>query len=217
MSSCRVSLWAGVTATVLVATVQPSRSEDRPLRIVTFGTSLTARGAWQDALARAIQPCVARPVEVEILARSGASSAWALTAVADVVALRPDIVLIEFSANDAALDRWILPSTSEANLRTIIARLRHGSTVPRIVLMAMNPVIGLRGVLRPFLNYYYDIYARVAAQEGLTFIDHRPGWRALSVSELAAALPDGSHPRSEIATRIIVPAIKEALFPHCGA
>ncbi|MFG5121786.1 SGNH/GDSL hydrolase family protein [Methylorubrum sp. POS3] len=200
---------------VMMLVSKATLAKDAPLRVVAFGTSLTARGGWQDALAQTLERCGGRAVTVETIARVGATSRWALEAVADVVARRPDIVLVEFAVNDAALNRLMLPSQSESNLRRIVAVLKSGSPPPRIVLMAMNPVIGLRGAIRPFLDRYYDINARIAESEGLMFVDHRPSWKKLSASELASALPDGSHPRPETASRLIVPALGAALFPDC--
>ncbi|CAO4157338.1 SGNH/GDSL hydrolase family protein [Methylorubrum extorquens] len=204
-----------VAAFVSMLVTETASANDAPLRVITFGTSLTARGGWQGALAQTLERCTGRAVTVETLARVGATSRWALEAVADVTARHPDIVLVEFAVNDAALNRFMLPSTSEANLRRIVAVLKAGSRPPRILLMAMSPVIGLRGTIRPFLDRYYDINARVAEAEGLMFVDHRPAWRKLSAGELASALPDGSHPRPETASRLIVPAVQAALFPNC--
>jgi hypothetical protein len=82
--------------------------------------------------------------------------------------------------------------------------------------MAMNPTLGLRGVIRPYLNAYYDIYQKVASDMNLTFIDHRPDWARMPHDMLVRALPDGSHPVVEIARDIIVPNVRRALFPDCS-
>lgn len=196
--------------------IAPSTAAGFPLKIATFGTSLTAKGGWQDALRVALETCTGGPVVVETIAKSGASSRWALTVVADVLALKPDIVLVEFSANDAALDRLLPLAWSEANIRKIVRQLRSGAPNARIALMAMNPVIGMRGAIRPFLDDYYDVNRTIARDTGLTFIDHRPGWNALSRAALEAAIPDGSHPEPAVATGIIVPNVRKALFESCS-
>src|SRR5690606_22540723 len=112
--------WIGLGVTVLVGLflLWPEAShvpEDRPLpgslsppargelRIVVVGTSLTARYNWPDRLETALMGCLDQPVEVETLARAGASIAWGTRQAATVLELKPDLVLIEFAINDADL------------------------------------------------------------------------------------------------------------------
>src|SRR5690606_446209 len=131
---------------------------------------------------------------------------------------RPDAVLIEFSVNDAALHRLVGLDESAANIRAIVRRIRNDLPAARIYLMTMSPVIGMRGLVRPFLDDHYELYARHAAGLGTGFIDIRPAWAALPPAALEAALPDGSHPDPAVATRLIVPRIGGALAGEsCGA
>ncbi len=90
------------------------------MHIVTFGTSLTARGGWQNALAISLERCIGKPVRVTNLAKNGASSDWGFANTDKVIASKPDVVLIEFSINDAALNRVLTPRASAANVRSIV-------------------------------------------------------------------------------------------------
>lgn len=182
-------------------------AEPAPLKIVAFGTSLTARGGWPDALEAPLESCLGRPVAVEKLARSGSTSDWGVSQIDRVVSLAPDILLIEFYANDAALHRLVTPRRSRENLAKMLdAILQHVPNV-RIFVMAMNPVSGIRSVIRPFLNSYIEGHRDVAREKGVNFIDHRPAWQQLSKHALAAAIPDGLHPQPETAAKIIVPLL----------
>jgi acyl-CoA thioesterase-1 len=204
-------VWLSCAAAPSAATERPG-----PLRIVTFGTSLSAYGGWQDDLRRTIGRCTDRPVEIAIHAKGGASSRWGVTQVDAVLALQPDIVTVEFAMNDAALNRFLPLSWSVANLREIGRRLKSSPHQPRVVVMAMNPVHGLRGALRPVLDAYENAHAALAAQAGLSFVDNRPAWRALPPGRLRDAIPDGIHPVGVTGKAIIAENLRKALFPDCA-
>lgn len=200
-----------VTATFLVhgtlsTLPQDARSNDAALKIVAFGTSLTARGGWTQPLETALGQCLGRPVTVAVVAKSGATSDWGVSAVDRVIAESPDIVLIEFSVNDAALHRLVSLRRSRENLARMID-MREQLAGLRIIVMAMNPMSGIRGAIRPFLDRYIDAHREVAEAKGAEFVDHRPAWRALSAPTLSAAIPDGIHPLQTIAAAIIVPRL----------
>jgi acyl-CoA thioesterase I len=198
----------------LAIAVQLVQGEAQPTRIVTLGTSLTATGGWQTPLADRLTRCLRKPVDIVNHGKSGANSQWGLSEIANVAAARPDIVLIEFSANDASLHGGVSLATSRANITTIVNDLRTQAPGVRIVLMAMNPMHGLRGAMRPALDDYYDLYRELAGSLGIAFVDLRPAWRRLSDSELKAAIPDGIHPNDTEATKIMMPTLAQAI---CGA
>jgi acyl-CoA thioesterase I len=174
----------------------------KPLVIAALGTSLTARGAWLEALPAALEPLVLRPVSALKFARVGATSRWGITVVDEAARVRPDIVIIEFASNDAALHRSVSLSASVANVAVIIRRLRATNRNVRLYLMTMSPMIGLRRLLRPRLGRYYDAYPSLAVRERTGLIDNRADWAALPPATLARALPDGSHPTAEFALSI---------------
>lgn len=107
----------------------------QPLKIVAFGTSLTARGGWQPALETRLAACLQRPVKVEIVAKSGETSLWALTQVDRVVAAQPDIILIELYANDATLHRFVSLAQSRKNIGDILDQLQQRLPQARIIVM----------------------------------------------------------------------------------
>lgn len=207
-----VLLMVGVHPPDSFAQPQPASA----MRVVTFGTSLTARGGWQDELSAALNRCLGTEVDVINLGKSGAASDWGVQAVESVIAAKPDIVLIEFSVNDAALHRGVRLEQSRANIRTIVSKIREAHPQAKIYLMAMSPVLGWRGLLRPFLDGYYDSYLPLSKELNVGFIDHRPAWRALGDAELRSAIADGAHPDPAVARKIIVPRIVQSIAgPSC--
>lgn len=197
----------GCAFALCIAAQSAGADAETPLRMVTFGTSLTARGGWQEPLREQLEKCLARPVQISVIAQSGSTTEWALTEVDDVVTAAPDIVLIEFYANDAALNRFMTVGRSRANMETILDRLRKGLPNARIVMMIMSPISGVRGMIRPFLASYIEAHREAAEQRGIEVVDHTSGWSKLSPSELDAAIPDGSHPLPDVAAKIIVPTL----------
>jgi len=197
----------------LATTIEVMQVEAHPLRIVALGTSHTARGGWQRPLADALKTCLGRPVDVINHGKSGANSQWGLGQVPQVAAASPDIVLIEFGANDAALHSGVSEAASRANITAMVRELRSRVPGVRIILMAMNPMHGLRGVLRPWLDDYYDMHRALAAVLGVEFVDHRPAWLRMSADDRDRVIPDGAHPDAAAAAGIVVPALADLI---CG-
>jgi lysophospholipase L1-like esterase len=198
---------AALVATCLALIAAPAPASDGGFSVVAFGTSLTSRGGWQPSLEATLRRCLDKPVTVASVARAGAGTDWALDRVAAVLAERPDVVLIEFAANDAALHRMTSPGQSRTNLDRIVTELLAAQRPPRLFVMAMNPMRGPRAWIRPLLDRYTDIHRDVAARRGVGFIDHRPDWERLGPTGLAAAIPDGVHPLAEAAARIVTPNV----------
>ncbi|MGE3875156.1 MAG: SGNH/GDSL hydrolase family protein [Parvibaculaceae bacterium] len=195
----------------LAAVVPAMARAGETLKIVTLGTSLSARGGWQEPLRHSLDACLDGEVTVVNLAKSGMTSDWGLTQIGKVVAERPDVVLVEFAANDADVTEFMSLEHSAANIAEIVSRLRESETRPSVYVMAMNPVSGLRGMMRPFLGDYEAMHAEAARKAGAGFIDHRPAWARLSGEELAGAIADGLHPDPAAASRVIVPGLVRAL------
>jgi lysophospholipase L1-like esterase len=200
---------------VLVMTMANTELLAREMIVVTLGTSLTARGGWQAPLRDALEKCLSRPVKIELVAKSGSTTDWALTQVDRVVSLQPDIVLVEFYVNDAALNRFMTVSRSRNNIERIITSLRERLPDARIVSMIMSPVIGPRGWIRPFLSSYIAAHRAVSDAHGIETIDFSPLWNAMARRELEAAIPDGGHPRPDVAAKIMVPELVRTLAPTC--
>jgi len=196
-------------AVLLLMSVRPVDAKD--FTVVAFGTSLTARGGWPAALEDALGRCLKQPVSVVVVAQPGATSDWAVGAADRVFAARPDVVLVEMSANDAAFHRLVSMATSRRNMSAIFKRLAALEPRPRVFNMAMNPVSGVRGLDRFFLDRYVNLHRKLALQSGGAFIDHGPAWASLPPSQLQAAIPDGLHPTPQISAEVMVPGLVKAI------
>lgn len=197
---------------LMVLMMAPAAAQQgEALKIVTFGTSLTARGGWQEPLRRALSACRDAEVTIVNLAKSGMASDWGVTQIDKVLAEKPDVVLVEFAVNDSALDRFLSLAASGTNIEEIVTRLKAGDGKPAIYVMAMSPVSGLRGLIRPYLAQYEDLHAEIAQKLGVGFIDHRPAWAKLSADEIATAIADGTHPDPATAGRVMLPGLMKAL------
>jgi lysophospholipase L1-like esterase len=182
-----------------------------PLTVLAFGTSLTLRGGWTEPLQQVLSRCLAGEVSVKTIALAGANSDWGMEQLDAALALRPNIVTIEFSMNDAALNRGVSLAHSRSNAARMIARFKAADPSVRILLLAMNPVSGLRGMARPWLNDFYDAYRDLAAAESIEFVDFRPDWNALPSGERDRAIPDGVHPNVGYGARIVAPKLAHIL------
>lgn len=191
-----------------------------PFRIVALGTSLTARGDWPDQLAQALSDCAGRPVTVERVAKAGAGSNWGREQAAAVLALAPDLVLIEFAINDADLRDGVSLVRARDSHLALIGALEDGRPALPLMLMTMSRAEGLRGLMRPWLGAYHAQYRDLAAGQGLGLIDLAPLWAAaLAAGRGAELLPDGLHPTdaavAEIALPVMVAQIGR-LLPGCS-
>lgn len=178
-----------------------------PVRVVAFGTSLTARGHWQQEVAARLDGCAT--VEMLTVAEAGANSTWAVTALPLVMASNPAVVLIEFAVNDASLLHGVSEAQARANTIAILDAIEKAGAQP--VLMTMNPAHGLRRLTRPWLDLYYGLYREIAARRQVPLVDLAPVWQ--SRADLVSLIPDGIHPTSEAARQTVAPAVAQALRP----
>lgn len=198
---------ACVMGTMLASNTSHAGQEAAPLKIIAFGTSLTSRGGWPEALEKELATCLLEPVTVRTVALAGSTSDWALGRIDRVTEEKPDVILVEFYANDAAVNRWMSVSASRKNVAAILDGLKAGAPSAKIVVMAMNPFSGLRGWMRPFLSSYIEAHREEAERRGMDFIDFGPAWNALPAADRDAAIPDGLHPRPEQAAEVMTPIL----------
>ena len=177
--------------------------------ISVVGTSLTAYYDWPNILAETLKSDLDRPIRVSRVAKGGGTSRWGAENIEDIVSQEPDIVLIEFSINDADLRHFISLRQSIENHERLIAGLRRADPSVAIVLVTMSPAYGLRRGLRPRLAAYYDAYGQIARDTNTGLIDLYPRW--LSYEDQQQAFPDGLHPTEAVATRLIVPTMASYL------
>lgn len=179
------------------------------LRIVALGTSLTARATWPEALSRQLAACLDRPVPVAVVAAPGETSRWGLTQIPEVLAARPDVVLVEFTANDADARDGLTLDESRRTHAEILAALRRETLGTKVILMSMNPTHGLRGLLRWRHGAYRAAYHGLAqSAPDIGYLDLDARWRQqMTPAQRRAAIPDGLHPRAEVAQMVIVPPL----------
>lgn len=194
-------------------TLSPVALPDHPLRIAALGTSLTVRAAWPDRLQAALQAC-APGASVQRFAKAGARSDWGLAEAEAVLASRPDLVIVELAMNDADLTDGLMPWTSGATHRALLARLAAVRPAPRVILLTVNPVRGWRSVTRPFLPLYQRAYGPLADESGAGLVDGLSLWQARGVD--AAAVPDGVHPDPGIEAQVLAPALVAAVAQAYG-
>lgn len=219
-----VSLFLALLGFVLLPRGEPLPQDVRlevewrgdPLRIVVFGTSLSASPqVWPDRVAASLSECSNREVLVERMAAPGMGSAWALGQIEALTVLEPDVVLIEFAINDAdVLDGVSLNQAAEQHGELLIG-LREALPDAASVLMTMSPAQGPRGWVRPWLANHYGQYRSLAEEFGVGLIDLYPRWQAMDRDRRGLA-SDGLHPDPDTAARVIVPLIVEYLGANLG-
>lgn len=185
-----------------------------PLKIVAFGTSLTKRNDWPEALDAALEDCMKQDVEITRVAKPGAGSDWGLAAVSEVIAASPDLVLMEFAINDADLRDGASLTQARDQHAAILRRLAEALPRTQILLMTMNPAHGLRGWMRPALPRHYAQYRTLAAAHGAGLLDLYPRW--LNAPRSLRHFPDGLHPGNETARAVILPPLYMAIAKAAG-
>lgn len=208
--------WCAVLSVITILGVHESLAssdaagkDDAEVTLLALGTSLTANYQWPHELARQLSLCLARKVNIEILAVAGANSSQAATQFSSRRNRRPDIVLVEFASNDADLLDGIGLDKSQSNHKALLGRIREDVPGAHIVLMTMNPAFGLRGWVRPQLMEYQEMYRKLAAYNNVVLVDLAPTWsESLAATGYKVQLPDGLHPTQTAASRIILPAVR---------
>lgn len=188
-----------------------------PLRIVAFGTSLTAPPGWPEALVARLEACLGRPVALTRVAGPGQGTTWALTQTDRVIAARPDLVLIEFAINDADAEDGIGLAASRANHGRLLDALAAGLPGAQLVLLTMNPVAGpLQGLLRGRLPLYSAMVRDLAAARDLPLADLTPRWQAAIAADPALRPPDGLHPEAAATVAVVAPALAGIIGAAAG-
>lgn len=182
--------------------------------VVTYGTSLTAGGAWVGHLRDGLNkkfPGLATVIN------SGQGSQWSGWGVSNletrVIAKKPDTVFIEFAINDAFLEYKTTVEHARSNLEYMIDRILASKPDTEIILMTMNPPYGIHLSRRPKVADYYQMYRDVAKVRKLMLIDNDANWEPITKDKalFLKYVPDMIHPGPEGCTQVITPAILKAL------
>jgi lysophospholipase L1-like esterase len=227
--------------TLLLASLTSLNAADatvaKPVTIVAFGDSTTAVRGSTTIYATLLQEEL-RNVQIINAGVNGSTTEMGRTRFeTDVLAHRPQIAVIQFGINDAAVDVWKTPPATEprvsleryeANLRHFVQTLKSRGT--RVVLMTPNPLRwtpklkelygkppyqpeepeGFNALLLP----YCEAARRVAREEGADLLDMQQvfGEQAQKRSvTVDALLSDGMHP-NDVGHRIEADLLREHIL-----
>lgn len=194
----------------------PHLLASRPLRILVLGTSLTSRGNWLAGLETQLNACSSHEIRVRRLALAGANSHWGLAMLKADFTSRdtpaPDVLIVEFSSNDAAPYNGMPLLLSARNHRRIIRLAQaQGATV---FLATMSPSFGRDSWERPGQPRYQALYRDLARETGSGLIDTIKDWQDMEPAQRKQQIPDGAHPTEAAQMAITVPAFTQALTPY---
>lgn len=183
--------------------------------VVTYGTSLTAGGAWVGQLQKALDDAYPKLAKVVNSGASGMWSNWGLEHLEErVITKAPDTVFIEWAINDAFLKYETPVAKARENLEAMIDRILKAKPETEIILMTMDPPIAEHLERRPKIEEYYQMYREVARARKLLLIDHEPNWKKVlgqGEASYRKLVPDGIHPNAEGCSQVITPALLEAI------
>lgn len=181
--------------------------------IVTYGTSLTSHGHWVKQIEYALNELHPNQVTIINSANSGGCSRWGLKNLSScVIKKKPDLVIIEFSFNDAFMPNKITLADSHDNLEQMINRLRPCGC--EIILMIMNPAFGEHARKRPNLKAYNQIYKNVAISNKIILCNHYPVWQKYFTAYPKLQkqwIADGAHPCSIACHKVIKTSLLKAM------
>ena len=202
-----------------VSGVIKPRKENGPLHVLLVGTSLTSGGDWPERLEHALASCAPRGITVERLAKAGAGIRWGLPALKTRLSAtslaRPDIVIAEFSGNDASLRHGLPLFLARKRTLLLIETIQRAGSIA--FLSTMSPGWDTKAITRLGQARYHSMYRDVTAETGTGLIDTAPQWRALPTEIRYRVVPDSGHPNAEGAALITLPAFLAALKPLvCG-
>jgi len=186
-------------------------AEEAKVRVVTYGTSLTASGKWQAALQTELQRCWGRDVAVLNRAAGGKGSNWGLANVEKVAEAQPDFAIVEFAINDARLKGGSSLDTSRQQTRAIVDAIKAAQPKAKVFLMITPMVRGERAKLRPSLADYHQMYRDLASEGVAGLIDNQRAWSDIPDADI----PDGVHPTPAAHRAVTVPGIVHAIAPDC--
>ena len=181
---------------------------DRPL-LVCYGDSITAGyglqsgQAYTDALQHDLD---ARGFHYRVVneGTSGATTKDAVARLRSIVALHPEVVIVEFGGNDGL--RGLPPEQTRRNLDTVLTALENAHVKILLAGITLPPNYG-----REYIDQFDQVFRDMAAKHHVAFVPmiykdlvHVPG----TIQE------DGIHPTakgSEILAKTLLPALTPLL------
>jgi acyl-CoA thioesterase I len=186
----------------------PALAADRPV-LVCFGDSITAgyglqKGqAYCDALQRKLDRNGYR-YEVDNEGTSGATSKDAVANLRTVLALHPDVVIVEFGGNDGL--RGIPPDQTRHNLDAVLTALENAHIRVLLAGITLPPNYG-----PDYIHAFESMFRDLAARHHTAFV---PMIYKDLVHVPDTIQADGIHPTakgSEIIADTLFPALKPLL------
>ncbi|MBP7141911.1 MAG: hypothetical protein KBA71_08375 [Opitutaceae bacterium] len=193
-----------------------------PARIVAFGDSTTAPRAsltvYPALLEKELSARLAVPCQIVNAGIPGNTTAMARQRFeADVLAVRPALVIIQFGINDSAFDVWKSPpaTTPRVTVEDYRRNLRHfveasRATGAAVILMTPNPLRWTPAMQKKYgkppydparsdgfnltLVAYVDAMRALAKEMNVPLLDVAKVYAALPCQSVDALLPDGMHP-----------------------
>lgn len=201
-------------------TSQPTSPDRSKLRIITFGDSIT-EGTYGGALSTETYPFVLgqmlhqKQIDAKVINKGipGETAPEGLNRFEmDVIALKPDIVLIMYGANDAFIQPGhnapaVSPADFSKAILKMVNRLADMSILP--VLMTTTPVsrldfymaddAGFLERIKLSLETHIKEVRKIAQDKQVLLVDHYKAWLQMDKLKgiLKAYLPDGVHPNAE--------------------
>ena len=102
----------------------------------------------------------------------------------------------------------------------MIDRILAANSQCQVILMTMNPPIGIHSERRPKVDDYYELYRQVAKERNLLLIDHYLNWKKLLQEDAATFnkyVPDGIHPDALGCKTVILPQLLKSLGMEASA
>ena len=193
------------------------------LTVVTYGTSVTEYGPWVALAQKWFDEKFPGQVTIVNTTGHGQNSTWGAAQIKpQVLDHNPDLVFIEFAANDAHT-RFNLPvETARKNLDSIVAAIQGQNPNVAIVLQTMNAFwdcsnpggFAAADSSRPKLEEYNDNYRACAKERGFALIDNYPDWvrfKKEHYDQFQIFLPDGTHPNKDGIRTVMWPNVERFL------
>jgi acyl-CoA thioesterase-1 len=196
-----VSLW-------LILLAGPLFAAGRPV-LVCFGDSITAGyglqtgQAFPDALQRDLD---ARgfPYQVRNQGTSGATTKDAVASVRSILALHPEVVIVEFGGNDGL--RGVPPDQTRRNLDQVLTALDNAHIKILLAGITLPPNYG-----QDYIRQFEQVFRDLAQKHHIAFV---PMIYKDLVNVPGTIQPDGIHPTakgSEIVAKTLLPALAPLL------
>ena len=205
-----------LAAVLLAAAIPVSALDNDDKVIVAFGDSITASGAW---FSKAEQEFGIKVVNKGV---GGENSADGKRRLASVLGLKPDIVVLSFGMNDAALDmaKHVPIETYKQNMTYMVDEMQKRGI--KVILLIVNPIGETpyytrhdKSVFEPygganaFFFQYVEAGRALAKEKKLTLIDmYQPLYDTGKWNDY---LSDGVHPNNK-GYALFAEAFKKALY-----